>query len=253
VKTLLNWIYGLGAYLTGFVALLYFVGFSVGVLTPVNVDSAGTVSPGWAWFVDLALIAGFGLQHGIMARPGFKAWMTRHVPMHLERSTYLVATTLVLCMLIAFWQPVPGHLWKLDDGPLAGTLTGIALGGWGLVLLTTFLISHADLFGLRQIYLHARGLPYTPVAFKAPALYRWVRHPMQLGVLIGIWSTPSMTGSHLLLAGGMTAYVLIGLLYEERDLVRQFGERYRAYQRSTPRLIPFGRSRARRFPALLDD
>ncbi|QLQ04138.1 MAG: isoprenylcysteine carboxylmethyltransferase family protein [Thiobacillus sp.] len=253
MKTLLNWIYGLGAYLTGFVALLYFVGFSVGVLTPINVDSAGTLSPGWAGFVDLALIAGFGLQHSVMARPGFKAWLTRHVPAHLERSSYLVATTVALCMLIAFWQPVPGSLWTVEGKLLAGTLTGIALGGWGLVLLTTFLISHADLFGLRQIYLHARGLPYTPVAFKAPLLYRWVRHPMQLGVLIGIWSTPSMTVSHLLLAGGMTAYVLIGLLYEERDLVRQFGERYRAYQRSTPKLIPFGRARARRTMALLDD
>jgi protein-S-isoprenylcysteine O-methyltransferase Ste14 len=253
VKMLFNWIYGLSAYLAGFVTLLYFVGFSVSLSTPVNVDSAGTVSPGWAWFVDLALIAGFGLQHSIMARPGFKAWMTRHVPAHLERSSYLVATTVVLCMLIAFWQPVPGHLWKVGDGVLARTLTGIALGGWGLVLLTTFLISHTDLFGLRQIYLHAKGQPYTPVAFKAPLLYRWVRHPMQLGVLIGLWSTPSMTGSHLLLAGGMTAYVLIGLMYEERDLVRQFGERYRTYQRRTPKLIPFGRAKTRSVLALLDD
>lgn len=253
MKTFLNWSYGLGAYLAGFVILLYFVGFSVGVLTPVNVDSAGTVSPGWGWLVDLTLIAFFGLQHSVMARPGFKAWMTRHVPAHLERSTYLVATSLVLGVLIAFWQPLPGHLWKIEDGWLAGTLTGIALGGWGLVLLTTFLINHADLFGLRQIYLHAKGAPYTPVEFKAPWLYRWVRHPMQLGVLIGLWSTGSMTVSHLLLAGGMTVYVLIGLVYEERDLVRQFGARYRAYQRSTAKLIPFSRGKARSVMALLDD
>ena len=253
MKTLLSWIYGLGAYLAGCVALLYFVGFTVGVLTPVNVDSAGTVAPGWAWLVDLVLIALFGLQHSVMARRGFKTWITRHVHPHLERSTYLVATTLVLGILMAFWQPLPGHLWKIDNGLLAVTLTGLALGGWGLVLLTTFLINHADLFGLRQVWLNARGLPYTPVVFKAPWLYRRIRHPMQLGVLIGLWFTPSMTVSHLLLAGGMTAYVLIGLLYEERDLVRQFGERYRAYQRSTPKLIPFGRSRARRAPALLDD
>ncbi|MBW8363291.1 MAG: isoprenylcysteine carboxylmethyltransferase family protein [Rhizobium sp.] len=253
MKTLLNWIYGLGAYLAGFVILLYFVGFSVGVLTPINVDSAGTVSPGWAWLVDLALIAFFGLQHSVMARPGFKTWLTRHVPAHLERSSYLVATTVVLCMLIAFWQPLPGHLWKVEDGLLASTLTGVALGGWGLVLLTTFLINHADLFGLRQIYLHARGLPYTPVEFKAPSLYRWVRHPMQLGVLIGLWSTGAMTVGHMLLAGGMTVYVLVGLMYEERDLVRQFGARYRAYQRSTPKLIPFARAKARRAMALLDD
>ena len=203
--------------------------------------------------VDLALIALFGLQHSVMARRGFKAWMTRHVPMHLERSTYLVATSLVLGILMAFWQPLPGHLWNVEEGLLASTLTGIALGGWGLVLLTTFLINHADLFGLRQVWLNARNLPYTPVEFKAPWLYRWIRHPMQLGVLIGLWCTPSMTVSHLLLSGGMTAYVLIGLMYEERDLERQFGERYRAYQRSTPKLIPFGRSKARRAPALLDD
>ena len=253
MKTLLSWIYGLGAYLAGFVALLFFIGFCVGVLAPVNVDSGGAVSPGWALLVDSGLIALFGVQHSVMARRGFKAWITRHVPRHLERSTYLVATTLVLGALIAFWQPLPGRLWKVEEGWLAGTLTGIALGGWGLVLLTTFLINHADLFGLRQVWLNARGLSYTPVEFKAPWLYRWVRHPMQLGVLIGLWFTSSMTFSHLLLAGGMTAYVLIGLLYEERDLVRQFGERYRAYQHSTPRLMPIGRSAARRIPALLDD
>lgn len=253
MKTLLSWFYGLGAYLAGCVVLLYFVGFCVGVLAPVNVDSAGTVLPGSAWLVDLVLVALFGLQHSVMARRGFKAWMTRHVPMHLERSTYLVATSLLMGTLIAFWQPLPGRLWKVEEGLLANALTGIALGGWGLVLLTTFLINHADLFGLRQIYLHAKGLPYTPVAFKAPWLFRWVRHPMQLGVLIGLWFTPAMTFSHLLLTGGMTAYVLIGLLYEERDLVRQFGERYRAYQRSTPKLIPFGRFGARRAPAFLDE
>lgn len=253
MKTLSNWIYGLGAYLAGFLTLLYFVGFSVGVLTPVNVDSAGALSTAWAWLVDLALIALFGLQHSVMARPGFKTWMTAHVPVHLERSTYLLATSLVLGVLIGFWQPPPGQLWKLDDGLLASALTGIALGGWGLVLLTTFLINHADLFGLRQIYLHTRGLPYTPVEFKAPWLYRRVRHPMQLGVLIGLWSTGAMTVSHLLLAGGMTVYVLIGLLYEERDLVRQFGARYRAYQRNTPKLIPFRRARTRSVVALLDD
>lgn len=253
MKALLSWICGLGAYLAGFAALVFFIGFSVGVLTPVNVDSGGTASPGWALFVDLVLIALFGVQHGVMARRGFKAWVTRHVPAHLERSTYLVATTLVLGVLVAFWQPLPGHLWRVEEGLLASTLTGIALGGWGIVLLTTFLINHADLFGLRQVWLNARDLPYTPVEFKAPWLYRWVRHPMQLGVLIGFWFTPSMTVSHLLLAGGMTTYVLIGLFYEERDLVRQFGERYRAYQRSTPKLIPFGWSRARRVPALLDE
>jgi len=253
VKTLLNWTYGLAAYLAGFVTLLYFIGFSVGVLTPVNVDSPGTVSLGWAWLVDLALIALFGLQHSVMARPGFKAWMIRHVPTHLERSTYLVATSLVLGMLIACWQPLPGHVWKIEGGLLASTLTGIALGGWGLALLTTFLINHADLFGLRQIYLDAQGLSYTPVDLKTPALYRRVRHPMQLGVLIGVWFTPSMTASHMLLASGMTAYVLVGLIYEERDLVRQFGERYRLYQRSTPKLIPSGRARARSIMPLVDD
>lgn len=253
MKTLSIWTYGLGAYLAGFVILLYFIGFSVGTLTPVNVDSAGVVSPAWAWLVDLALIALFGLQHSVMARPGFKAWMIRHVPAHLERSTYLLITSLFLGMLIAFWQPPPGYLWKMAGGLPSRILTGIALGGWGLVLLTTFLINHADLFGLRQVYLHVTGLPYTPVEFKTPALYRRVRHPMQLGVLIGLWFTPAMTASHLLLATGMTVYVLIGLIYEERDLVRYFGERYRRYQRGTPKLIPFGRAKAYSARAVLDE
>lgn len=253
MKTLLNWIYGLAAYLTGFVALLYFIGFTVGVLTPVNVDSPGAASTGWAWLADFVLVALFGLQHSAMARPSFKNRLLRHVPAHLERSTYLLATALVLGMLIAFWEPVPGHVWQVEGRLPAGILTGIALGGWGLVLLTTFLISHTDLFGLRQIYLAAKGLPYTPVEFRTPALYGRVRHPMQFGVLIGLWFTPQMTASHLLLASGMTAYVLIGLYYEERDLVRQFGERYRAYQRSTPKLIPLRWTRARPPMPLVDE
>jgi protein-S-isoprenylcysteine O-methyltransferase Ste14 len=253
MKILLTWIYGLGAYLSGFVVLLVFIGFSVAVLTPITVDRSGVASPGWALFIDLALLALFGLQHSVMARRGFKSWLIRHVPIYLERSTYVAATSLVLAILMMFWQPLPGHLWKIEEGVLANTLTGIAVGGWGLVLLTTFLINHVDLFGLRQIWLNAKGLPYTPVEFKTPWLYRFVRHPMQLGVLIGLWFTPSMTFSHLLLAGGMTAYVLIGLFYEERDLVRQFGERYRAYQRSTAKLIPLGRTQVRRVQTHLDD
>jgi protein-S-isoprenylcysteine O-methyltransferase Ste14 len=253
MKTLLSWIYGLAAYLSGFVALLTFIGFSVAVLMPITVDRGGTATPGWALSIDLVLIALFGLQHSVMARRGFKYWLTRHIPMHLERSTFVAATSLVLGILMMFWQPLPGYLWKIEKGLIANALTGIALGGWGLVLLSTFLINHVDLFGLRQIWLNAKDLPYTPIEFKTPWLYRFVRHPMQLGVLIGLWFTPYMTISHLLLAGGMTAYVLIGLFYEERDLVRQFGGRYRAYQRSTPMLIPLGRTQVRRVQTILDD
>jgi protein-S-isoprenylcysteine O-methyltransferase Ste14 len=253
MNKLLSWAYGLGAYLAALVTLLYFVGFCVGVLAPTNVDSAGTAPPGIAWYVDLALIALFGLQHSVMARQGFKAWLSRHIPLHLERSTYLVATSLVLAVLFTFWQSLPGRMWQVENYLLANALIGVGIGGWGLALLTTFLIDHADLFGLRQIYLHTKGLPYTPVDFKAPSLYRRVRHPMQLGVLIGLWSTPSMTVGHLLLASGMTTYVLIGLVYEERDLVRQFGDRYLAYQRATSKLIPFSWGKARSVLPLLDD
>lgn len=253
MKTISSWIYALVAYLAGFAALLAFVGFSVGVPSPLTVDSGAATAPVLALAVDLALVALFGVQHSVMARRGFKAWLTRLVPAHLERSTYLLATSLALAVLMAFWQPLRGQIWKVEDGVPAGILTGLAFAGWGLVLLTTFLISHADLFGLRQVWLASRGVPYTPVGFGTPWLYRHVRHPMQLGVLVGIWVTPAMTAGHLLLATALTGYVVVGLLYEERDLVRQFGERYRTYQRTTPWLIPFVRTGTARVPKPLVD
>lgn len=253
MKSTLAWAYGLGAYLTGFLTLLYFVGFCVGVLTPTQVDTASGASLRPPWLVDLSLVMLFGLQHSVMARAGFKAWLTRLVPKHLERSTYLLATSAALITLMALWQPLPAPVWRVDDRLAARLLTIIALGGWGLVLFTTFLISHVDLFGLRQIYLQVRGQPYAPVAFRTPSLYRRVRHPMQLGVLIGTWFSPAMTVGHLLLASGMTAYVLIGLYLEERDLVRNFGERYRAYQKSTPKLIPLLTRKTRPGMAVVDE
>ncbi|HET7688649.1 MAG TPA: NnrU family protein [Candidatus Macondimonas sp.] len=200
----------------------------------------GELSGGWGrtLAINTGLIALFGLQHSIMARPAFKRRWTRLVPEHLERSTYVAASSLALIILMGFWQPMPGVIWHISWQP-AVTLCLVLLG-FGLVisLWSTFLTDHFDLFGLRQAYLHDQGLPYTPVPFKMGLLYRYVRHPMMLGMLLLFWVTPYLTVGHLFLASGLTLYILIGVHYEERDLMRHLGPDYVRYRETTPMLFP---------------
>ena len=201
---------------------------------------SGTLQGDWGRTIaiNLGLIVLFGLQHSIMVRPAFKQRLTQIVPEHLERSVYIVASAVALIVLMACWQPMPGVLWHITWQPFV-TACLILLGLGGVIAVwSTFLTDHFELFGLRQAYLHDKGLPYTPVPFKMGVLYRYVRHPMMLGMLILFWITPYMTVGHLFLAAALTAYILIGVHYEERDLMRHLGPDYVRYRATTPMLFP---------------
>ena len=191
--------------------------------------------------LNVLLLALFAIQHTVMARPAFKRWWTRFVPLHVERSTYVLLTSLLLALMAWQWRSMPAVIWKVDMAALAGLLVAISLAGWGIVLISTFLIDHFELFGLRQTVMYALGRPYEPPVFRERAFYRWVRHPLMLGFLIAFWSTPVMTSGHLLFAVVITAYVLIALQIEERTLIHLHGKTYEDYRRRVPMLLPFKR------------
>jgi protein-S-isoprenylcysteine O-methyltransferase Ste14 len=239
-------LYGLASYLLGVAALLYLIAFLFNLVVPKTIDTGESASHVAALLTDLGLIALFGLQHSVMARGRFKAWLTRVVPPAAERSTYMLATALVTFTLCLSWQPLPEVLWPAEPPLLRQALLAVGLGGWGLVLVSSFLINHFDLFGLRQVWLHFTGRDYSPLPFKAAGLYRYLRHPIMTGVFIGIWVTPSMTTGHLIFALGMSVYILIGVYHEERDLIGEFGEKYRRYIRVTGRFLPAWNARASR-------
>lgn len=240
-------LFGVAAYLLFFATFLYLIAF-VGNLpwVPVTVDRGGAVGPiGLALAVDVALIALFGLQHSVMARPGFKRAWTRIVPAPIERSVYVVAASLALILLFLLWRPIPGPVWSVDNAVAAAALWALFALGWLIVLVSTFLISHFELFGLAQVWGHARGRgePAAP-AFRTPFFYRWIRHPLYSGFFLAFWATPRMTLGHLLLAAGVSVYMLIAIRYEERDLVDTFGDDYRRYRERAGMLTPrFGRRR----------
>ena len=244
MKIALAWAYGLTAYLLAFASLILFALFTIGVGLPFNADNGGVNLGLQPWIVNSLLIALFGVQHSVMARPKFKEWLQRFIVEPLERSTFVIASSIPLLLIVIFWQPMHGVIWENQSS--AAVLLGYSLAalGWILVVISTLLINHFDLFGLRQVYFFSKGKPCPPISFATPLLYRWVRHPMQLGVLIGIWCSATMTTGHFFLSCGMTFYILVGLYFEERDLVNAFGERYRSYQLNVPKLIPRLRSSA---------
>jgi protein-S-isoprenylcysteine O-methyltransferase Ste14 len=238
-------LFALAAYALFFATFLYLIAF-VGNLpwVPVTVDRGGQAGPvALAVVVDLALIALFGLQHSVMARPGFKNAWTRIVPKPLERSVYVVAASLVLVLLFAMWRPIPAVLWSVDNAGGAAVLWTLFGLGWLIVLVSTFLISHFELFGLAQAWGHAKGAAEAaPPVLRTPLFYRHVRHPLYSGFFLAFWATPQMSAGHLLLAVGMSIYILIGIAHEERDLISIFGDDYRAYRARTGMLAPrFGR------------
>lgn len=217
------------------ISFLLFIAFAAGV----SPFSTGRGEPSWwAALADAGLVLGFGLQHSIMARTWFKRAWTRIVPEPVERATYVLAASLMLLSVILFWQPIPGALWDVSSTLGRTALWGIFGFGWALVLFTTFLIDHFELFGLRQAWTYAVGRPEQPASFKTPSAYRLVRHPMQLGFVIALWAAPTMTADRLALAVLMTVYIVTALVFEERDLVTLFGDQYRAYQKQVPKLIP---------------
>lgn len=239
MRGLLHMIVAVACYGAAVASLFYFIGF-VGACPalPTHVDKGMEAPLGTALAIDVALIALFGIQHSVMARPGFKAGWTRIIPAPVERAGYCLATALVLLALFVFWHPIGGTVWSVENPALRGVLWALFGLGWALLFLATFLINHFELFGLAQGWRSMRGKAETAAHFKEPFLYKSVRHPIYTGLLLGIWATPDMTGSHLLLAVGLTVYIWIGISYEERDLTRTFGEVYVSYQRRVGALVP---------------
>jgi methanethiol S-methyltransferase len=230
--------YGAACYVIFLAAFLYSIAFVGGFGVPRTVDSGIDASVGEAIVVNVLLLGLFAVQHSVMARPVFKRWWTRLVPRTIERSTYVLLSSLALFLLFWQWRTMPAVIWHVTWAPGRIALWGLFALGWITVLLSTFLIDHFDLFGLRQVYLAWRGTPYTNLEFRESLLYRVVRHPLMLGFLIAFWAIPTMTAGHLLFAFATTGYILIAIQLEEHDLVAALGDRYRDYRARVPMIVP---------------
>jgi len=235
--------YGVVSYLAFLAAFLYAVGFVGNLLVPKSIDSGPTGSLPVAALIDILLLLLFAVPHSVMARPAFKKWWTRFIPAAVERSTYVLVSSLALGLLFWQWQPIPAVVWHVAIPVGRWFLHAVFWAGWAIVLVSTFLIDHFDLFGLRQVYLYASGRPYTPVDFRVPGFYRYVRHPIMLGFLLAFWAAPTLTVGHLLFAAATTGYILIALQFEEQDLVGLHGERYQGYQHQVRMLVPVPKPR----------
>jgi protein-S-isoprenylcysteine O-methyltransferase Ste14 len=233
--------YGVISYLVFFAVFLYAIGFIGGFFTPTILDGTPRTSLTTALALDVGLLAAFALQHSGMARPAFKRRWKQVVPEAAERSTYVLASSLTLAALYFFWQPIGGVIWSLSGTPRLSVI-GLYLFGWGLLLYTTFLIDHFDLFGLKQVWRRLGNEVYRAPAFRTPALYKLVRHPLYVGWLVIFWAAPVMTVAHMVFALVTTAYILIAIRWEERDLVAAYGAAYTDYRNRTPMLIPRFRS-----------
>jgi methanethiol S-methyltransferase len=243
-KRISVFLYGVASYAVFFATFLYAIGFIGNFGVPATLDGEPALATGTALLIDLGLLSVFALQHSVMARPFFKRWLTRFIPESAERSTYVLLSSFALIAVFAFWQPLGGEVWTVSDPTLRGVIWGAFAFGWLLVLVSTFLINHFDLFGLRQVWLQLRGKPYTHLRFGTPGPYKLVRHPLYLGWLFCFWATPTMTGTHLLFAFVTTAYILVAIQFEERDLVDSLGDDYRRYRTRVPMIIPaLGRRR----------
>jgi len=239
---LVAFVYGLAAYALFFVTFLYAIGFITKLGVPKDIDE-GTVGPLLESIViNVLLMTVFAIQHSVMARPAFKRWWTRIVPTSVERSTYVLFATLALMLLLWQWRPIPQVVWSVANPSLASVVTAVSLFGWLLVLLSTFMINHFELFGLHQVINNMRGKQMPPVKFKTPALYKMVRHPIYLGFIIAFWAAPTMTVGHLLFAGVTTAYIFVGIFLEEHDLTALFGDDYRRYRERVRMLLPIPKS-----------
>ena len=231
-------LYGTAVYLFFFSTFVYFIGFVGNFFVPISVDVGPSVPLTQALAINVLLVALFAVQHTIMARTGFKLWVTKIIPQPAERSTFVLFATSVLALLMVLWKPIPTVLWDVSGSTWGSVLIGTFLLGWVILFWSTFLINHFDLFGLRQVVICFQQKNYEPVKFDTPVLYRYVRHPMYVGLFIALWATPTMTVGHLVLAGSMTFYTLIGIHFEERSLSRLLGEDYREYQRQVSMIIP---------------
>ncbi|HEV7766339.1 MAG TPA: isoprenylcysteine carboxylmethyltransferase family protein [Thermoanaerobaculia bacterium] len=239
IKRLAFFLYGLICYAIFFGTFLYAIGFIGGFVVPTKLDGPRTAPLARAAAINVGLLTLFAVQHSVMARQWFKERWTRIVPSPLERSTYVLLSSLALILLFWQWQPLGGVVWSVEDPVGRMVLQALFAFGFALVLVSTFLINHFDLFGLRQVWLFLRGKPYTRLEFGTPGPYRLVRHPLYVGWFFAFWMTPVMTFAHLLFAIATTTYILVAIQFEERDLVREFGGSYETYRRRVPMLIPF--------------
>ncbi len=239
-------LYGIVAYTIFFATFLYMIGFVGNLIVPKSIDIGGVTGAALAeaLLINVALLGVFALQHSVMARPAWKRWWTRVVPKAIERSTYVLLASATLILLFAQWRPLPTPVVWQVGGAAAIALTVMHWAGWGILLISTFLLDHFELFGLKQVFMRLVGRePQAPV-FRTPLFYRRVRHPIYLGFLLAFWAAPTMTAGHLLFTVGMSLYILIGIWFEERDLIALFGDRYRAYRQQVSMLLPLPGRRA---------
>ena len=238
MKRSLFFLYGIICYFVFFVTFLYAVGFVGNFIVPKTIDSGFQGGSTYAWVVNILLLSLFAVQHSVMARPGFKKWWTRIIPKPIERSTYVLLSSVVLILLFTFWRPIDGVVWNLKGGLAGSVLIALNFFGWFMVLLDTFLINHFHLFGLQQVYFNLKRKDQPHPKFVKPLFYKIVRHPLMLGFIIAFWTTPEMSVGHLLFAFATTGYILVAIQLEERDLVRYHGEEYRRYQQEVSQIIP---------------
>ncbi len=241
--------YGGICYAVFFVTFLYSIGFVEDLVVARTIDNGATAPLLAALVIDAVLLGVFAVQHSLMARPAFKRWWTKIVPEAVERSTYVLFASLALILLLWQWRSAPAVVWSVAPGPLADLILVVSLAGWALVLVSTFLVNHFDLFGLRQVWAYRNGQTIPPAEFVTPLFYRVVRHPIYLGFIIAFWAAPTMSQGRLFFAVMTTAYIFIGIQLEEHDLVAHFGDRYRAYRKQVSMIIPLPKGPGGREPA----
>ena len=239
---LLSFLYGLVAYAIFFFTFLYAIGFVTGLVVPKTIDMGAVVPLTEALIVNVLLMSLFAVQHSVMARKEFKRWWTQYVPKPIERSTYVLLASLALVLLFWQWRPIPTVVWQIADPQIAVAVTAVSFVGWVLVFTSTFLINHFELFGLHQVANNLVGREMPAMRFRTPVLYKVVRHPIYLGFIIAFWVAPTMTTGHLLFAAVTTAYIFVGIVLEERDLVALFGDEYRRYRERVSMLVPWRKS-----------